>query len=140
MDILFVASELAPMAKVGGLADVVAALSKALRLLGHKVTIALPRYPALEAAGLMLARRLTPLTLPAAPGEAKAVEVTLLDGRLGSGVDLLLLDVPGLYDRPGVYGEGEDYPDNPLRFGIFARAVTEVVRQRAAAGAPFDIV
>src|SRR5262249_36504599 len=45
MDILFVASELAPMVKVGGLADVVAALSKALRLLGHKVTIALPRYP-----------------------------------------------------------------------------------------------
>ncbi len=68
MDILFVASELGPMAKVGGLADVVAALSKALRLLGHKVTIALPRYPAIEAAGVMVARRLTPLVI--APGPA----------------------------------------------------------------------
>src|SRR5262245_49161468 len=121
MDILFVASELAPMVKVGGLADVVAALSKALRLLGHKVTIALPRYPAIEAGGLMLARRLTPLLLPAVPAAgAEAVSVTVFDGRLGSGVDLLLLDAPGLFDRAGVYGEeGADYPDNARRFGTF---------------------
>src|SRR6185295_11239904 len=104
-----------------GLADVVSALSKALRLLGHKVTIALPRFPAIEAGGLMLARRLTPLVLPL---EGDRVEVTLFDGRLGSGVELLLLDVPGLFDRPGVYGDEEgDYADNARRFGLFARAV-----------------
>jgi starch synthase len=142
MDILFVASELAPMVKVGGLADVVAALSKALRLLGHKVTIALPRYPAVEAGGLLLARRLTPLSLPADPKKGiPGVEVTLYDGRLGSGVELLLLDVPGLYDRAGVYGEeGADYPDNARRFAVFCRAVAEVVRTREEAGQPFDIV
>src|SRR5580700_10297890 len=95
MDILFVASELSPMVKVGGLADVIAALSKALRLLGHKVTIALPRFPAIEAGGVMVARRLTPMVLP---GDDR-IEVTLYDGRLGSGVELLLLDIPGLYDR-----------------------------------------
>jgi len=140
MDILFVASELAPMAKVGGLADVVAALSKALRLLGHKVTIALPRYPAVEAGGLMLARRLTPVVVPASPGVPGA-QVTVYDGRLGSGVDLLLLDAPGLFDRAGVYGEGGvDYPDNGERFGLFCRAVVEVVRHREEAGQPFDIV
>src|SRR5512140_1900473 len=137
MDILFVASELAPMVKVGGLADVVAALSKALRLLGHKVTIALPRYPAVEAGGLMLARRLTPVTLPAVPAQGiPAAEVTVYDGRLGSGVDLLLLDAPGLYDRPGVYGEGgTDYVDNAKRFGLFCRAVAEIVRHRDETGA-----
>lgn len=142
MDILFVASELAPMVKVGGLADVVAALSKALRLLGHKVTIALPRYPAVEAGGLLLARRLTPLSLPADPKKGiPAAEITVYDGRLGSGVDLLLLDAPGLYDRAGVYGEdGADYPDNARRFGVFCRAVAEVVRMREEAGQPFDIV
>lgn len=138
MEILFAASELAPMAKVGGLADVVAALSKALRLLGHKVTIAIPRYPALERAGLMLARRLTPMVLPG----ADKVEVVLFDGRLGSGVELLVLDVPGLYDREGIYGEAgvEGYPDNAKRFGTFARAVAEVVRQRALSGTPFDVL
>src|SRR5262245_13365818 len=137
MDILFVASELAPMVKVGGLADVVAALSKALRLLGHTVTVALPRFPAIEAAGVMVARRLTPL--PLSFGDDR-VEATIFDGRLGSGVGVLLLDIPGLYDRPQVYGDGAvGYPDNARRFGLFARAVVEVVRQRAASGSPFDI-
>ena len=143
MDILFAASELAPMVKVGGLADVVAALSKALRLLGNKVTLAIPRYPALEASGLLLARRLTPMVLPSLPG-AKAgerLEFRVLDGKLGSGVELLVIDFPGLFDRPGVYGEGgEDYPDNARRFGLFCRAVVEVVRQRARAGTPYDVV
>lgn len=139
MDILFVASELAPMVKVGGLADVVGALAKALRLLGHNVTIALPRFPQLEAAGVMMARRLTPLSIEVAPGEK--VEVTVFDGRLGSGVSLLVLDAPGLYDREGIYGErGEDYPDNARRFAVFSRAVVEVVRQRAQSGTPFDVV
>jgi starch synthase len=146
MDILFVATELAPMVKVGGLADVVAALSKALRLLGHKVTIALPRFPAIERGGVMVARRLTPIVLGGGPGEGPRTEVTVFDGRLGSGVELLLLDVrepggAGLYERAGVYGEGgTDYADNDRRFGLFARAVVEVVRQRAAAGTPFDLV
>lgn len=136
MELLFASSELAPMVKVGGLADVVSALSKALRLLGHKVTIAIPRYPALEASGLLLARRLTPITLP---GDDRR-EVTLYDGRLGSGVDLVVIDAPGLFDRPGVYGEEKDYPDNAQRFGLFCRAVVELARQRELAGAPFDVV
>jgi starch synthase len=145
MDILFVATELAPMVKVGGLADVVAALSKALRLLGHKVTIALPRFPAVEKAGVMVARRLTPLVLAGAEGTPR-LEATVFDGRLGSGVELVLLDVRdeagvGLYEREGVYGEGgTDYEDNARRFGLFSRAVVELVKQRAAAGTPFDIV
>jgi starch synthase len=146
MDILFVASELAPMVKVGGLGDVTFALSKALRLLGHKVTILLPRFPAFEASGVMLARRLTPMKLPAASG-APGVEVTLFDARLGSSVDLVLIDVPGLFDRgdgspeSGVYGEGgAEYADNARRFGVLCRAAIEVMRDRAVSGQPFDVV
>jgi starch synthase len=140
MEILFVATELAPMVKVGGLGDVVFALSKALRLLGHKVTILVPRYPAIEEGGVMLARRLTPLALPAAPG-GKADTVTLFDGRLGSGVDLILIDKPGYFDRKGVYGEAhEEYADNAARFGLLCRAAMEIVRSRAASGDAFDVV
>jgi starch synthase len=138
MDILFVSSELAPYVKVGGLADVVAALPKALRQLGHKVTVLLPRFPAFEAAGLSLARRLTPLKFTLG---GKAWEMTLFDARLPTQVELVLVDAPGLYDRAGVYGEGgEDFADNATRFAILSRAAAEIVRQRAASGTPFDIV
>jgi starch synthase len=138
MDILFVTTELAPYVKVGGLADVASALPKALRALGHKVTLVLPRFPAIEAAGLLVARRLTPLKVSLG---GKSIDVTLYDGRLPSQVDLVLIDAPGMFDRPGVYGEnGEDYPDNGARFALLSRAAAEIARQRAAAGTPFDIV
>ncbi|MGH7270011.1 MAG: glycogen synthase, partial [Polyangiaceae bacterium] len=115
-----------------------AALPKALRALGHGVTVILPRFPSLEAQGLLLARRLTPLK--AAVG-ARAFEATLFDGRLASQVDLVAVEVAGLFDRAGVYGErGEDYPDNALRFAVFSSVVAQLVRERVAGGRPVDAV
>ncbi|HEX3771671.1 MAG TPA: glycogen synthase GlgA [Polyangiaceae bacterium] len=138
MEITFVTTELSPFVKVGGLADVSAALPKALRSLGHAVTIVVPRFPALEAQGLLLARRLTPLRFTLGD---RTFESTVFDGRLASQVDLVVVDVPGFFDRAGVYGEkGEDYPDNAVRFAAFSRAAAELVRQRAVAGRPVDIV
>jgi len=138
MEIIFVTTELSPFVKVGGLADVSAALPKALRALGHAVTIVMPRFPALEEHGLLLARRLTPLRFNL--GE-QTIEATLLDGRLASQVDLVVVDVPGLFDRPGVYGEnGEDYADNVQRFAVLSRAAAELARQRVAGGRVVDVV
>lgn len=138
MEIAFVTTELAPFVKVGGLADVSAALPKALRALGHSVTVVLPRFPSLEAQGLLLARRLTPRRFTLGDRE---LEATLFDGRLASQVDLVVVDIPGLFDRGGVYGErGEDYADNALRFAAFSKATAEILSDRAAGGQPFDVV
>ncbi len=138
MDILFVAAELAPFVKVGGLADVVAALGKAVRQLGHKVTVALPRYPGFEQGGLLMARRLTPLAFELG---GVPIEVTVYDGRLPSGVEISLFDAPGLFNRDGVYGDADgDYADNAHRFAVLSRAAAELVRQREALGTPFDVV
>jgi starch synthase len=138
MEITFVTTELAPFVKVGGLADVSTALTKALRTLGHSVTVVMPRFPELEVQGLLLARRLTPLRFQLG---AQAIDATVLDGRLASQVDLVVVDVPGLFDRVGVYGErGEDYPDNATRFAALARATAEIVRQRVTGGRAVDVV
>lgn len=139
MEITFVTTELGPFVKVGGLADVSAALTKALRSLGHSVTVIVPRFPELEAQGLLLARRLTPLKFQLG---AQSIEATVLDGRLATQVDLVVVDLPGLFDRSGVYGDdkGEDYADNATRFAALSRAAAEIVRQRVAGGRAVDVV
>lgn len=135
MDILLVAAELAPYVRETPAADAVAALAKALRQLGHDVTVALPRYPGFETGGLLVARRLSPLPL------GNGVDVTVLDAQLASGVKLVLFDAPVLFDRPAVYGQsGEDYPDNAKRFGLLGQAALALLRQRAETGGTFDVI
>jgi len=135
MDILMVTAELAPYARVSDAADAVGALAKTLRQIGHEVTIAVPRYPGFEAQGLLLARRLTPLTL------ASGASVTLFDGQLASGVRLVLFDAPELGAASGVCGDGRvDPPSEAGRCGCFAQAAAALVRQRFQQGTPFDVV
>jgi starch synthase len=133
MDILMVSAELSPYARGSELGDVVAGLSKALRQLGHRVTLALPCHPGFEAGGLLMARRLTPLSIGGA-------DLTVLDGQLASGVELALFDDPPLYDRPSVYGEGEGYPDNLARFAVLCRGAAALAQQRAEQGKPFEVL
>lgn len=115
MKVLFVASECAPFVKTGGLADVIGAVPKVLGKLGAKVKVLLPAYPALRKVleGGKTVARLDGLH----GGNARLVSVKK------KGLDLLLLDAPHLYDRPGgIYldGNGRDWADNHLRFGALS--------------------
>lgn len=116
------ASEAAPLAKVGGLADVVGALSAALRELGHDVMVGLPRYRGISLSG---ARRIySDLDVWLGPTRYTA-NVYLLEDR----VPYFLVDCPPLYDRDGIYGAGgADYPDNHVRFAVLARAALTLMR------------
>jgi starch synthase len=135
MDILMVAAELAPYVRETPAADAIAALCKALRQLGHDVTLAVPRHPGFEAGGLLVARRLSPLPLPS------GAEVTVLDGQLASGTKLVLFDAPVLFERSGVYeADGDQYPDNAKRFGLLGQAAAALARYRAEHGDAFDVL
>lgn len=135
MRVLCAASEVFPLAKTGGLADVCASLPRALQGLGHEVVIALPAYPsALE----WLTEREPVVALAELPG------AELVPGRLlAGGPRVLLVDVPRWFERPGgPYGdaEGRDWPDNAERFHGFARVLHAIALDRAGLGWRPDVV
>lgn len=125
-----VASETLPYSKTGGLADVLGALPAALVRLGWGVTVVTPRYRGIEA-GTSVER------LSISIGTHR-FDVGFFEDTRADGVHVLLLDVPELFDREGLYHVGHaDYPDNARRFALLAKASLEWVARR---GTPVDIV
>ena len=121
MKVLSVASEAYPLAKTGGLADVVGALPAALAPHGVEVTTMLPAYPPVlaRAKGTRTVHRWDALL---------GTPARLLSARIG-GYPLLLFDAPDLFRRGGgLYAdeEGRDWADNWRRFATFARAAADV--------------
>ena len=126
-----VASEAHPFAKTGGLAEVAAALPAALTRLGHHVTLVLPRYQGVSTDGW----NSRPFHLQF--GE-RGVGGQFLDRVMPDGVRVALVDVPELFDRPGLYGvDGVDFPDNAFRYAVLSRAALEFAR---LAGERFSVI
>jgi starch synthase len=114
-----VASEVAPWAKTGGLADVTGALPVALDRLGHRVTLVMPRYRGVQLADVTTSTRTIRL------GTA-VHDVTFHTRLLSARRRLVMVDIPQLFNREGYYGiGGRDFDDNAERFGVFARAALE---------------
>ena len=121
--IVFVASEAAPLAKTGGLADVVGSLPLALRALGHEVTVVLPYHRRqLGATGIVpgTARWIVPLWI------GGGVRTVPLHDIVVGGQRFILVEQDDLFDRDGLYGPpGGAYEDNLLRYALFTRAAIE---------------
>ncbi len=118
MRVLFVTSEIAPLIKTGGLADVSAALPAALHDMGVDVRVLLPGYPQVLKAVPHLQHAARFAGLPDFP------EVSLLSCTLPDGVPLWVIDCPEMYSRGGgAYQDehGIDWMDNAQRFGLLSR-------------------
>lgn len=126
MHIVFAASECAPWAKTGGLADVISALPKTLVKMGHKVQIFIPYYRQVAKVVSEPAVVLPSVTIPFASYNRFA---RILDGGITDGVQMYFVDCPELFDRESFYATPSgDYPDNAERFGSFCRAVIETTK------------
>jgi len=131
--VVFVASEGVPFSKTGGLADVVGALPKALAKLGHKLEVVLPRYRMTKPG--KPEPKMQSLTLPLGAGFKYA---SVQNAGVAGKVQTFLIECPSIFDRAGLYQEdGEDYPDNAIRFAAFSLAALELIKRSAT---PPDII
>ena len=117
--VCLLASEVAPLSKTGGLADVAGALGKSLHADGHDVRLFTPLYSSIDQAALG-ARPVAGLTgVPLALGSQR-YEFSVLGATLpGAAVPVYLIDCPALYARASLYTAD---PDEHLRFIAFTRA------------------
>ena len=116
--VLYVTSEIAPLIKTGGLADVSGALPVALRRIDVDVRVLVPGYPKVMA---QMGPHEVVATFHDLPGYPSC---RLIFSIMKSGVPLLVLDCPALYQRGGgpySDSDGHDWQDNALRFGLLSR-------------------
>ncbi len=121
MKVLSVASEIFPLIKTGGLADVAGALPAALKPKGVEMISLMPGYPAVmtaleDAEPVFLYQNLYGGAAGLVRGKAK-------------GLDVIVLDAPHLFDRPGnpyLGPDGKDWPDNGKRFAALSRAASDI--------------
>ena len=128
MKILFTGSEMTPLARTGGLGDVLEALPAALAAHGHEVSVALPCYRGLRD-DAKLGVRSTGVEIAVQIGSKRLV-AEILECRAPNGVQVFLVRRDEYFDRSGLYGaEGRPYEDNAERFIYFSKAVLELARR-----------
>ena len=122
LNICFVASEMIPFAKTGGLADVAGALPPHLKEKGHDVRAFMPLYAQVDtrAEYFVEVDFLRDVTVHLGPHAFRfSVRVAHPPG---SDLDVYFIDCPELYHRPEIYtGEWDDH----LRFALLCRAAIE---------------
>ena len=138
MHVLFVSSEVYPLAKTGGLADVSQALPAALARMGADVRLLLPGYP--QALDKAVGKR-----VEADLGDAfGAGGIRLIAGRLPiANLPLWLVEAPQLYGREGgLYqsSDGRDWPDNAVRFATLSHVGARLALGIAETGWQPDVV
>ncbi len=134
ISILAVVSEIFPLVKTGGLADVASALPAALAAENVEVVTLLPGYPSVMHAIERAETTIAPRELFGGAARVLRAEA--------EGLDLFVLDAPHLFNRPGgpyMGPDGRDWPDNAFRFAALARTGADLGRGAAPGFAP-DVV
>lgn len=136
MDILIVTAELAPFCSTGEVGEAVSSLARAMVGQGHQVTVVLPKPSNLDAAGIMVARRLSPIEL------SNGQSAVVYDAQLVGGIPVHLVETPTLEPRETPYLDqsGLECADNLTRVATLAQVAESLVAARVSAGKPFDAI
>lgn len=126
LKILFASSEVAPLAKTGGLADVSGSLPKAIKSLGHDIRVVMPFYKMAKANAKSVKTVVDNMSVPVSDRTIKcSVDMSELDGK----VPIYLIKKDSYYNRNELYTvKQEDYKDNAERFVFFSRAILEMLK------------
>jgi starch synthase len=128
--ICFVASEVSPLAKTGGLADVAGALPRFLHAKGHDVRVFMPFYSRIDTRALELHRVEFLQDMPLALGSHRYQYSIFTAALPGSSLMIYLVHCPALYERASIYtGEVDEH----LRFLLLTRAAIESCQRMAFA-------
>ncbi|XP_041025544.1 probable starch synthase 4, chloroplastic/amyloplastic isoform X4 [Juglans microcarpa x Juglans regia] len=133
LHIIHIAAEMAPVAKVGGLGDVVTGLSKSLQKRGHHVEIVLPKYDCMQYDRIRDLRALDVMVESYFAGQLFKNKIWL--GTV-EGLPVYLIEPhhpENFFWRGQFYGEHDDFK----RFSFFSRAALELLLQ---AGKKPDII
>lgn len=136
--ILFAASEIHPLIKTGGLADVAGALPVALRKKGHDVRLIMPAYQGILDKVAPI-HNSTNLGNPFGIGDLILLETRILE----NDTPIWLLQCQHLYERDGgpyLDANGIDYADNHIRFGAFSWAIAMLAQHGNLIGWQADIL
>lgn len=132
--VLMVSSEIAPLAKTGGLADAVGALARALVDLGGEVTLVMPAYRTVLEKNSRLEETGMEVEVPIA---GRSVRGVILKTWIGKRLPAFLIRADSYFLREGLYGDSQgDYADNAERFTFFCKAALELARRTA----PWDVI
>jgi starch synthase len=112
------ASEVAPLSKTGGLADVASALTRYLHGAGHEVRLFSPAYDSIDLAACSAQPVAGLAQIPLTLGPRTYV-FSVLRAALPQGASAYLIDCPALYARGAIYTSD---PDEHLRFLVLTRA------------------
>lgn len=138
MRVLFASSEIYPLAKTGGLADVSAGLPAALSERDVDVRLLTPAYP--EALDMVTGKG---AAIPL-PGLLGYDDAALIPARMpDTGLPIWLLACPELYHRGGgIYAdsEGREWTDNAIRFAALCHAAARIAVGNVDVGWQPDIV
>jgi starch synthase len=124
LKILFIATEVAPFIKIGGLGEVMYALPKALRKLGHDARVMMPKYSTIPSEKYRFKTHLEGINIPSESDRSIICNIKVLDDSSNTPVNYFLENQEYFEQRGSVYG----YDDDAARFIVLCRGALEFIR------------